>query len=243
MCVRLCVSGGRLSEIRPILAFRRQMFYLHGFASSPRSSKAGWFTGRAREAGIPLACPDLNGDDFETLTITRQLDHVDGAIDAMPDGPVMLVGSSLGAFVALFAAERRAGSLRAARHPIDALVFLAPALDLAPGLARHFGPAAMVEWRTSGLLEVFHYGENRRRSLGYGFFADAEQYDAFAVGDTTPTLVYQGTRDETVDASMVARWASTRPHVTLHLVDDDHQLLGSLDSMWAGTRRFLGLTS
>jgi uncharacterized protein len=222
---------------------RRQMLYLHGFASSPRSSKAVWFTARAREAGIPLACPDLNGDDFESLTITRQLDHVDGAIDAMPDGPVVLVGSSLGAFVALFAAERRAGSLRAARHPIDALVFLAPALDLAPGLARHFGPAAMGEWRTSGLLEVFHYGENRRRSLGYGFFADAEQYDAFAVGDTTPTLVYQGTRDETVDGSMVARWASTRPHVTLHLVDDDHQLLGSLDSMWAGIQRFLGLTS
>jgi uncharacterized protein len=222
---------------------RRQMLYLHGFASSPRSSKAGWFTTRAREAGIPLACPDLNGDDFESLTITRQLDHVDGAIDAMPDGPVVLVGSSLGAFVALFTAERRAGSVRAARHPIDALVFLAPALDLAPGLARHFGPAAMGQWRASGRLEVFHYGENRTRSLGYGFFADAEQYDAFAARDTTPTLVYQGTRDETVEASMVARWASTRPHATLHLVDDDHQLLGSLDSMWAGIRQFLGLTS
>jgi pimeloyl-ACP methyl ester carboxylesterase len=222
---------------------RRQMLYLHGFASSPRSSKAGWFTARAREAGIPLACPDLNGEDFESLTITRQLDHVDGAIDAMPDGPVVLVGSSLGAFVALFAAERRAGSVRAARHPIDALVFLAPALDLAPGLARHFGPAAMGEWRASGRLEVFHYGENRTRSLGYGFFADAEQYNGFAARDTTPTLVYQGTRDETVEASMVARWASTRPHVTLHLVDDDHQLLGSLDSMWAGIRQFLGLTS
>jgi hypothetical protein len=26
-------------------------------------------------------------------------------------------------------------------------------------------------------------------------------------------------------------------------VDDDHQLLGSLDSMWAGIRQFLGLTS
>ena len=85
--------------------------------------------------------------------------------------------------------------------------------------------------------------ENRTRSLGYGFFADAEQYDAFAARVTTPTLVYQGTRDETVEASMVARWASTRPHVTLHLVDDGHQLLGSLDSMWADIRQFLGLTS
>jgi alpha-beta hydrolase superfamily lysophospholipase len=222
---------------------RRQMLYLHGFASSPRSSKAAWFTARAREAGVPLACPDLNGDHFETLTVTRLLDHVDGAIDGMPDGPVVLVGSSLGAFIALFATERRHGTARGARHPIDALVFLAPALDLAPGLRRHFGAAAMAEWRMTGRLDVFHYGENRTRSLGYGFFADAERYDAFAARDTTPTLVYQGTRDETVDASMVARWASTRPHVSLHLLNDDHQLLASLDPMWAGIRQFLGLAS
>jgi uncharacterized protein len=222
---------------------RRQMLYLHGFASSPRSSKATWFTARAREAGLPLACPDLNGEDFESLTVTRMLDHVDGAIDAMPDGPVVLVGSSLGAFVALFAAERRRGSVGGIRHPIEALVFLAPALDLAPGLERHFGPAAMADWRATGRLDVFHYAENRMRSLGYGFFTDAARYDAFAATGTTPTLVYQGTRDETVDAAMVARWASPRPHVTLHLVDDDHQLLASLEMMWAGVRRFLGPAS
>ncbi len=219
------------------------MLYLHGFASSPRSSKAAWFTARAREAGIPLACPDLNGEDFESLTVTRMIDHVEGVIDAMPDGPVTLVGSSLGAFVALFAAERRRGSAGAARHPIEALVFLAPALDLAPGLARHVGAAGMAAWRASGRHEVFHYAENRTRTLSYGFFADAERYDAFAAHDTTPTLVYQGTRDETVDAAMVERWASTRPHVTLHLLNDDHQLLASLDLLWTGVCQFLHLPS
>ena len=207
---------------------RRQMLYLHGFASSPRSSKAAWFTARAREAGIPLACPDLNGEDFEILTVTRMIDHV---------------GSSLGAFVGLFAAERRRGSAGAARHPIEALVFLAPALDLAPGLARHVGAPGMAAWRASGRHEVFHYAENRTRTLGYGFFADAERYDAFAAHDTTPTLVYQGTRDETVDAAMVERWASTRPHVTLHLLNDDHQLLASLDLLWTGVCQFLHLPS
>jgi len=222
---------------------RPQMVYLHGFASSPLSSKATWFTARARQAGVPLACPDLNGEDFDSLTVTRMLDHVDGAIDALPDGPVVLVGSSLGAFVALFAAARRQGSVRAERHPIESLVFLAPALDLAPGLAAHFGALAMHEWRTSGRLDVFHYAENRTRTLAYGFYADAQRYDAFACDDKTPTLVYQGTRDETVEASMVARWAGPRPHVQLHLLDDDHQLLASLDTMWTGISHFLGLPS
>ena len=177
------------------------MLYLHGFASSPRSSKATWFTARAREAGVPLACPDLNGEDFERLTVTRMLDHVDGAIDAMPDGPVVARGVQPGRVRGALRGRTAPGQRGRARHPIEALVFLAPALDLAPGLARHFGPAAMAEWRASGRLDVFHYAENRTRSLGYGFFADAERYDAFARSDTTPTLVYQGTRDETVDAA------------------------------------------
>jgi uncharacterized protein len=220
---------------------RRQMIYLHGFASSPRSTKASWLTSRAQAIGVPLVCPDLNGDDFEGLTITRMLDHVTGTIDALPDGPIVLVGSSLGALVALFAAVRRAGTPGALRHPVESLVFLAPALDLAPGLARHFGPARMAEWRASGRLEMFHYAENRTRMLGYGFFADAERYDAFDVTDETPTLAYQGTRDDTVDAAMVARWAATRPHVDLRLLDDDHQLLASLEIIWSGMCGFLRL--
>ena len=89
---------------------RRQMIYLHGFASSPQSTKAKWLTSRARAIECLLVCPDLNGDDFEGLTVTRMLEHVVGTMDALPDGPVVLVGSSLGALVALFAAVRCAGT-------------------------------------------------------------------------------------------------------------------------------------
>ena len=42
----------------------RQIVYLHGFASSARSSKAVWFAERAREAGVGFVCPDLNLPDF-----------------------------------------------------------------------------------------------------------------------------------------------------------------------------------
>ena len=79
------------------------LLYLHGFASSPQSSKARFFVERARAAGLPADCPDLNQPDFGTLTVTRMIERVRDAAAAMPAGPVALVGSSLGAFVALHA--------------------------------------------------------------------------------------------------------------------------------------------
>jgi hypothetical protein len=39
----------------------------------------------------------------------------------------------------------------------------------------------------------------------------------------------------------VEAWSKARPNVELHMLDDDHQLLGSLDYIWDHCRRFLKL--
>jgi pimeloyl-ACP methyl ester carboxylesterase len=220
---------------------RRQAIYLHGFASSARSRKATWFVERAREAGMAAFAPDLNLPEFQTLTMSRMIAQVDALVARVPPGPLAFVGSSLGALVALHAAVRRRHSVDADRHPVDRLVFLAPAFDLIASLEAHFGPGALDEWRRTDGLDVFHYGDQRTRSLRWGFFEDARQYDAFAVELDTPALVFQGRRDDSVDARMVERWAEGRASVTLRLLDDDHQLLASLDTMWDGIRKFLDL--
>jgi surfactin synthase thioesterase subunit len=51
--------------------------------------------------------------------------------------------------------------------------------------------------------------------------------------------VFQGRRDSSVDPDTVARWAAARPNVELHLLDDDHQLVGSLGEIWKEMERFL----
>jgi hypothetical protein len=51
--------------------------------------------------------------------------------------------------------------------------------------------------------------------------------------------VFQGRRDTAVDPLSVERWASARPNVDLHLLDDEHQLSGSLSYIWAQLEKYL----
>lgn len=217
----------------------RAIVYLHGFASSPRSSKARYFAERADTAGIQFAALDLNLPDFHTLTVTRMLDQVDAALDGMGQSDVAVVGSSLGAFVAVLAAARRAQRSPTASGTIDRLVLLAPALDLVRGLEAELGPEALAEWEDTGRRDVFHFADNRTRSLGWAFMADARRYDAFGLSLNVPVLIYQGTRDQVVQPESVMRWASGRPTATLRLVDDGHQLLEHMDRLWNDVVRFL----
>jgi uncharacterized protein len=206
------------------------VIYLHGFASSPRSSKAQRFERELAREGIGFACPDFNLPEFETLTVTRMLLQTRAAIDAAPAGPVALIGSSLGAFVALHAAA----------HPaVTHMILLAPALGFGGNRLRQLGEHGIEEWRTAGTLRVFHYARNELRDVGFALYEDAAQYDAFAVDPAVPTLVVQGRRDASVDPGMVTRWAATRAQVTLRLVDDEHQLTASMDEIWSWTRAWL----
>ena len=208
------------------------VLYLHGFASSPGSSKAAFFRRELEARGIRFSCPDFNHPAFETLTVTRMLEQTAAAIANAGDGPVALIGSSLGAFVAVHAAAGSHPSCAPLVDRIARLVLLAPALDFGGNRLRQLGEHGIDEWRRAGRLRLFHYADNAPRDVGFALYEDAARYDAFAVRLTQPTLVVQGTRDASVDPSMVERWAATQPNVDLRLVDDEHQLTASIDRIW-----------
>jgi uncharacterized protein len=222
------------------------VFYLHGFASSARSSKARFFNERLASLGLPLHLPDFNEPDFSTLTVTRMLDQVDEAIAALPAGPIVLIGSSLGAFVAWHSAARRAsrgngdaGALRS--HPVEKLVLLAPALDFGANRMKELGEDGLAKWKATNSLEFFHYGYGEPRTVHYELYADARRYDSTRAGVDAPALVFHGRRDALVDPGMVEQFCAERPSMTLHMLDDEHQLLGHLDFMWRETAAFLNL--
>ncbi len=211
-----------------------RVLYLHGFASGPRSTKAGYFAERFREHGIPFACPDFNAPDFSTLTLTRMLDQL-GAELARGAAPATLIGSSLGGTLAILAADRFAPQ-------IDRIVLLAPAVMFAKAGHHLLPPERIEEWRRRGALPFFHYAHGEERLLDFAFYEDSLRHDAFAATLTQPTLILQGLQDASVDYRTVEQFARTRPNVSLSLLDDDHLLTASLPRIWSAVQAFLNLT-
>lgn len=211
------------------------VFYLHGFASSARSSKAAFLAGRLRDHGIPLQTPDFNEPDFSTLTVSRMVAQTIERMDALPPAPVVLVGSSLGAFVAVQVA-------RARPQQIDRLVLLAPAIDFGGNRMRDLGGVGVDEWKRRGHLDVFHYGYGRMLPVHYELYTDACGYDCVSATLAMPIQVFQGRLDTAVEPASVERWAADRPNVELHMLDDDHQLTGSLEYIWREMKRSLATT-
>ena len=212
-----------------------RVLYLHGFASSAQSSKAAFFRSKLAAHGVEVLTPDFNLPDFSTLTVSRMLGQVHDAIQALPPGPVALMGSSLGGFVGVHAALREA-------ERVDRLVLLAPALDFGGNRMKELGDRGIEQWRRTDRLDVFHYGFGRLMSVHYELYADAARYDAFNARVDMPIQIFQGRHDTAVDPVSVERWAASRPNVELHMLDDGHQLTASLDYIWGEIGRFLELT-
>lgn len=202
--------------------------YLHGFASGPESSKGQFFRARFAETGRSLELPDLTEGDFEHTSLTQQFRFLERLLGS---DPAVLLGSSMGGYLAALAAARHS-------EQIPALVLLAPAFGLVRRWAESSEPEAMREWRQRGWRTVYHYGEQRERRLAYDLIADGVQYEDFP-DVRQPALVIHGRRDEAVDYRLSERFSEARPNVELMLVDSDHQLLDTLDAMWERVSAFL----
>jgi pimeloyl-ACP methyl ester carboxylesterase len=101
------------------------------------------------------------------------------------------------------------------------------------------GEAAVEEWKRTGALSVFHYGEERTCQLGYGLLEDGERYEDYPEV-TQPCLIFHGVHDDVVPAQYSRNFAAGRSNVRLELMDSGHDLLNVPEAMADGVEAFLG---
>ena len=205
-----------------------RVVYLHGFASSPLSGKAQFFRRKFEALGVSMEIPRLDQGNFEELTISGQLKVIETAVG---EQPAILIGSSLGGYLAALYASRYASL-------VDKLVLLAPAFQFPRRWRERYSPEDWERWKREGSTPVFHYGDGRERRLGYCFVEDAAQYEdepAF----TQSALILHGTRDTVVPASVSKTYAASHTNVKLVLLESGHELTDVLDQMWGEISAFI----
>jgi len=196
------------------------VLYFHGFASSPASAKITTLRPLLEPDGIVLDTPDLNVPSFAKLDweamIERALEH------ARANPPQALVGSSLGALVALEVARRSDIRMTASRAP---LVLIAPAIGIGE------------RWKTrlpdGDPVMVWNHATKANAPIHRAFFDQMNAVDADAQPPRSRVVVFMGRLDESVPFELVEetwkRWESIglAPGSKLIVFDEgDHGLTG-----------------
>jgi len=99
-----------------------EFVYLHGFASGPSSQKASAFKKKFKEIGISIYIPDLEGGNFENMTLSSQLNIIFNLLNQLNSKEVCLIGSSMGGYLASLVAELR--------DEVKAAYLIAPGFNL-----------------------------------------------------------------------------------------------------------------
>src|SRR5947209_13387446 len=129
-------NGARQITVRSRDGAAPGLFWLGGFKSDMKGTKAEALDQWARDVGRAMVRFDYSGHgesggDFLDGTVGRWLEDSLAVFDAFCHGPQILVGSSMGGWLALLLAR----ALRARRNaaapvsPVCGLVLIAPAVD------------------------------------------------------------------------------------------------------------------
>lgn len=202
--------------------------FIHGFMSDMEGGKALALEESCRARGQAFLRFDCSGHGksegrFIDGTISRWRDDVLALIDSVTQGPLVLVGSSMGGWLALLAAKARP-------ERVKGLVLLAAAPDFTDwGMYADFSPEQRAALERDGQVAIpSEYGPDpyiyTKALIDDG--ASNRLLDQPIAFDG-PVRLLQGQEDPDVPWEIALKIAErlTTPNVRLHLVKDgDHRL-------------------
>ena len=209
------------------------LFWLGGFKSDMKGTKAEALDRWAAEQGRACLRFDYSGHgesggDFNAGTIGRWLQESLAVYRRFAQGPQVIVGSSMGGWLALLLACELRQQKDAA--PIAGMVLIAPAVDFTEELMwKQFPAAIKQEIETKGVwLRPSEYGEEPY-PITKGLIEEGRKHLMLGglIETGCPVHILQGVKDSDVPwrhaVELVSRFA--RDDVVLTLIKDgDHRL-------------------
>jgi len=225
--------------MRPIAVRQRPgaapgLFWLGGFKSDMRGTKAQALDAWAQQHGRALTRFDYSGHgesggSFTDGTIGRWLEESLAVFDAC-DCPQVLVGSSMGGWMALLLARELARRTPPAAGKIAALILIAPAVDFTQALMwERFSPEIKRQIEEQGAWErPSQYGDEPY-PITRGLIEEGRQHLLLGgmIETGCPVRILQGVQDPDVPwqhaVDLTARLAQDDVVLTL-VKDGDHRL-------------------
>jgi len=233
---RSTLTVGAGSEAREIAMETRTggapgLFWLGGFRSDMIGAKAMALDALGADKGLAVTRFDysghgVSGGDFEQGTITRWLEEAQ-AVFATTTGPQIIVGSSMGGWIALLLIK---AMLENNTHRARGLVLIAPGVDMThERMLPEFTPDQHESLQNLGYVDRPSQYSTTPYRITRKLIEDGERHLLFGgvIETGCPIVILQGGQDPDVPQAAAIKLVTHILHdpVTLTLIPDgDHRL-------------------
>ncbi|MEO8758499.1 MAG: alpha/beta hydrolase [Devosia sp.] len=206
------------------------LMWLSGFRSDMTGSKAAAVDAFGQSHGLGVTRFDYSGHgqsggDFNLGTISRWLEEAEAVFDTT-SGPQVLVGSSMGGWIALLLvrALRRRGIER-----VQGLVLIAPAVDMTELILSQMPKKYQKLLETQGFVDTPSAYASEPYRINRALIEDGGQHRLFgrAIETGCPVSILQGARDRDVPkehAMKLVQHLLTDPVSMTLIPDGEHRL-------------------
>lgn len=207
------------------------VMFCGGFKSDMMGSKASYLAGWAAMRGAPFIRFDYmghgqSGGEFAQGTVSQWLDDSETVFERFADRPYIIVGSSMGGWLAMLLNQRLRSK---GDERVAGLCLIAPAIDMTRDLmADTFTEDEQAEMTRDGhVMRPSDYGDPYM--LTHNLIADGEQHLMFAgeIKTGCPVHILQGGKDDAVPVDHAQKLMShlLLDSASMSLVPDgDHSL-------------------
>lgn len=210
--------------------------FLHGYRSECEGSKSIALAQHAECRGYSWVRFDLSGHgrsdgDFTEFTITNALRDTLAVLEALAPRPVVLVGSSLGGWLSVLAAQRVPQQVRA-------MLLIAPAFNFVQNFLADLPAEDLRQWAHQGLRHFSDPYRTTTYALSYEIVRKIDRYDVLSapVRLECPLTILHGDQDEILPLANTLSFAerTQAPALRVEVVaGGDHRLLSSIPRMCA----------